>query len=466
MIYYYIMEMDLASPEPLESYPTRRRRSWLEFILLLGFALCLLIGLGALGILLWFNATSAPESTHAPLDALRPERVVAELALMELAGDSPQALAFQAINGGYLDTAHAALLYDTTIAPEQRAPLLLQLAQRYQQADDPEQAAQLYRLALAPAILASDLNAAKRSQTLIQIATGLFAVADLTGALDAAIQAKLVAAQMPDLLPAQRSQIFETLQPLARNLDDASFSQQIAELVRNPYLTPAGTLLETRLPTLPETLGTSQAAADAQIVREVAARALTDRIRFFHTSGVAGDLTSDIEPERLTLEQALIAEDQARRAFVENSIAVGNFPLGQQLQLLLEQRRWLAQKLRIASGGYGLSLVPLWEGDRDRIAQELTVATENVSKRIDDFARMGETETANTSLRVEKLYWLALQLELGLYPSSSASQIGEQLRFEQGRLRTPSNPAQPSILLALPIVYDPEQSTFRIQSSN
>ena len=118
MIYYDAMEIDFASPEQIEPRPLRRRRSWLEFTLLLGFVLCILIGIGALGVLTWFSTSTIADVARSPLDTLRTERVVPSLALMELAGDPPQALAFQAINGGYLDTAHASLLFDTDIGPD------------------------------------------------------------------------------------------------------------------------------------------------------------------------------------------------------------------------------------------------------------------------------------------------------------------------------------------------------------
>lgn len=462
------MEFEFAPSNQLETRSVRHRRPWLEMVLLLGFLFCLLIGLSALGILLWFRSDAEISVASAPRELLRPERITPAIALMTLAGDPPQALAVQTVTAGELDTGYATLLFDANFAPTHRVSLLLQLAQRYRNEGTHAQAVSVYKLVRALAVLAPDLSPIERTQALMQSAAGLLAAEETAAALESAVQAARVAAQTPDLLPAQRSQLFETLRPLARDIGDARFSQQISELARNPYLTPMGQLLTPRLFESVQPAVLPQEVAEAQNVRRAAARALADRIRFFYASGVSGDLASDIEPERLALEEALLAEDRVRRNFIENRLTTSGLSLEQELQLLLDYRQWVAHKSQVALNGFGLSLVPLWTTDQVRIDQELTVATDNVAQLLDAIVSAAPTETDRALLRIEKLHWLALQWEWGLYPQGNPLQIGEQLRFEQTRLREPNQLDQPSVLLALPAVYEPGATLpgFHIQVVN
>ena len=65
------------------------------------------------------------------------------------------------------------------------------------------------------AILDTTLPPLERAQLLAQTAEGLAAVEQPAAALDAARQAQIIAAKTPDLLPAQRSQVFTVLRTLA-----------------------------------------------------------------------------------------------------------------------------------------------------------------------------------------------------------------------------------------------------------
>src|SRR5436190_22538053 len=95
-----------------ETLPSRPRRRWLESLLLIGFVFCLLIGLGALAVLLSRYQTTRPTLADDPLRAIQTKQIVPQLALMQLAGVPAHSLAFQAMQAGELETSRAMLTYD------------------------------------------------------------------------------------------------------------------------------------------------------------------------------------------------------------------------------------------------------------------------------------------------------------------------------------------------------------------
>src|SRR5262245_10490323 len=112
----YAMAFDnrLNAPyaQPFATRPARRRRRWLERLLVFGFLLCLLVGLGALAMLWRLTAgDTTAVRFDAPLASLRTEHIVPALTLAELAGDPVDALAYQALAAGQLETARALLTY-------------------------------------------------------------------------------------------------------------------------------------------------------------------------------------------------------------------------------------------------------------------------------------------------------------------------------------------------------------------
>ena len=244
--------MSLEYNEGYNDYQTftkRPRRRWVEILLLTGFLVCLLIGLAALTVLLARYRTTRPSLADDPLRAIQTQQIVPQLALMQLAGDPADALAFQAMNAGELETSRAMMTYAPSTEPG-RIGLLLQLAHHYLERKQWLPAAQIYRLVRAIAILDLAPGSFERSQALLQASEGMLAADERAAALDSIMQAKRVAEQSPDLLPAQRSQIFGALRPLASQLDNPTLTREIEELARNPFLKPTGILLVSHWSTL------------------------------------------------------------------------------------------------------------------------------------------------------------------------------------------------------------------------
>jgi hypothetical protein len=279
----------------------------------------------------------------------------------------------------------------------------------------------------------------------------MLAAGHMVGARDAATQAQLIATQTPDLLPAQRGQIYAELQGLASGLKEPAFAAKINDLARNPFLSPQGVLIPHRINTFGDRLPYDDGITAAISARKQAAMLLADRIAL--TNGV------DIDPERQALAQALLAEDQARSQFYQQARG-DTVSLPQQTWLLLDRIGWLATKLRIAQKGYGISILPEWEQQRGEILSELSAAHNEYAAALDAAAAALPTPADQALQRVENQMWLARQAERGLYTSIGVTDLSERLRIVQDDVvRQVGN-------LALPVIYDPEATPpgFRIQS--
>ena len=430
------MEIEYDIPPP-RAEPSRT--SWFELAMVAGFFLSLLIGIVALATFFLVYSTSEPELDASPIAALPIEQILPQLALQELAGDPANALAYQALSAGELATAHAALLFDTKAYGSRRAGLALQLGRRYLEASQPYRAAMVYRLAAALAILDPTLAPVERNKMLIPAADGLLQAGEPELALEIAQQASLVGQQIPELLPAQRNEIFSELLPIAQQLDDPLFEQQVTELARNPYLQPSGILFTPILTDFGVPLPLPPELTDVVAARELSARRLIERILF--TAG------TDIEPEINNLADALLTEDRVRRSYFDRMLAA---PMAQkeQFQLLHDHRSWLVQQLHIAHGAYGLSIIPEWETDIGQFQGELATVNANLDVTIDTLAETQLAPLEKTLVRAEGLMWLALQSELDLYPNPPLDSLQQRIRVINDTLAQFGEP------LALPFGYD------------
>ncbi len=424
---------------PSSQGATPRSRFWLQSLLLLGFVICLAIGLVALGSLWWLYRAPVLSPVNAMLPTLHTEQIVPQLALMQLAGDSSEALAYQALNAGQLETSRALVWIGIDQMSSARIALMLKLAQQFAIADQAQSAQVLYQQARAFAILDMSLTPLERSQALLRCVTGLLEMDESTAALDAAQQTVLIVQQAPDLLPAQRSQILRDLQKITLAFRDTEFGKTLNELVRNPYISPATTLLSGQWPVLAEEPPVDANMATIISERQQAARRLAERLLQVGQT--------DAEPERQLLVRALLIEDQQRTAyFTQNSIAQ-SLTVSVQFWLLEQQRDWLLMKLAVAQRAYGITLIPEWEAAQAAIVQELATVTRNLHQAL---LALTQTQPTPDEQLVQRFYahgWLAQQVELGLYPAQNSPEIGDQFRVLQAEL------SAQGITPALPIAY-------------
>jgi hypothetical protein len=427
-----------------------KRRSWLQSLLLLGFIICLSIGLIALGALWWlYEAPSTQQSTLA-YPTFQPERIIPQLALMHLAGDPSEALAYQALHAAELETSRALLWMGTEHSPAPSMALILKLAQQSAATDQTQAAKQLYQQASALAILDSALTPIERSQALLRCVTGLVDLGERTVALDAAQQLLLIVQQAPDLLPAQRSQLLRDLQNAAPSFPETDFSRKLVELIRNPYIAPSTTLLSGQWPVLTEEPTADPTVTAIIAERQQAARALAERLLQVRPV--------DAESERQRLVRALLIEDQQRTVYFYQISSAKNLTFSLQFWTLQQQRTWQLLKLAVAQRLYGLELIPEWEAEQAKFLRELETVNANLHEALLSLAQTEPTTDQQIAQRIYALTWLAQQVELGLYPQVNAPEIGDQLRVSQDELE------QLGITIALPIAYVAEAapSGFRI----
>ncbi len=427
----------------------RRKRRGLELVFVLGFLVCLLVGLTALGAL-WLLSNRAAPATTGPMALLQPDQVQPALATRSLAGDPAGALVAQALQAGELPTAAALLLFDTESTHSGRAALWQQLGRRWLDVDEPELAAVAYAQTVSIGALDTALRSLERGQLLTQAAAGLQAADAGEQAQAAATQAVRAIAQAPDLLPAQRSQLLQGLKPVVDTLDAPELAAQLNDLVRNPFVNATGILLANSWPLITTRPPGNVAVDEATATRQLAARNLADR--FVLTGGI------DVQPEIDALRAALLNEDQQRGVAGRAALAVA--PTREaQLGLLLNQRAWLLLKLQVAGGAFGLSLVPEWESGRVALESELAGLDANIQLIVQAIADVQATPLEQNMLRAEVAQWAALDNELGLYPSANLEDINNRLRAAQAELERAGS------ALALPVVREPANALpgFRIQ---
>jgi len=416
-----------------------KRRSWLQSLLLLGFVICLGMGLVALGALWWLYEAPSTLRSSSALPLFQTERIIPQLTLMHLAGDPSEALAYQALHADELETSRALLWVGMEQMPSTRIALILKLAQQSAAADQPQNAKQLYQQANALAILDSALTPIERSQTLLRCVTSLVDLNESDAALDAAQQMLLIIQQVPDLLPAQRSQLLRDLQSATLSFQDTDFSRKLVELIRNPYIVPGTTLLSGQWPTLAEEPIPDPTITAIITERQQAARALAERLLQVRTV--------DAEPERQRLVRALRIEDQQRTAYFNQISSAKNLTFSLQFWTLQQQREWQILKLAIAQRLYGIELIPEWEAQQSTFLQELETVNANLHEALLELARKQPTADQQIAQRIYALTWLAQQVELGVHPQQKAPEIGEQLRIAQTELE------ELGITIALPIAY-------------
>lgn len=424
----------------------RPGRAWLLLLLGIGFILSLMIGLAALSSIFVLPLLEEEQTAVTdPFVLVQPERIPPHLALLELAGAEGEALSRQATTADERALAYAILLYNGELSDARRAEDAVRLGVRFLKHEDPARAAAAFHRARSVAVFSHALPPLERGQLFARVAEGLAAVGDEAAALDAGLQAQHVAAQAADLLPAQRAELLESVAPLIRELGSPEDSRRLDELLRSPGRAPQRVGLVSQLSTLSAAAPAPPTVQEAVIRRQDAAQKLIDRILLSQGQ--------DIEPERVALAQALLAEDQARRdayAALENT----TLPIVQYRAAVLDYRNWLLRKLRLAEGAFGLHLAPGWESEVPAIRAELAQVAEALVQAsltaADERAASPEADpVAGVMLRLEVLRWLALQAELGFHPNAPLGNLATEIESAQSKLETLGAPPD------LPVFYDP-----------
>ncbi len=339
------------------------------------------------------------------------------MAVLTLAGEPDDRVIRAALDAGEAETAYATLVYSVLLPDNTRSGSWLLLARTYRE-QDPARAAVCYQAAFDLATLGTSLSDVARADVSLQVARGY---ADLQRDWIATLglaQAENIARYSLTLLPAQRRNVLTQVVDAYEELGEAQIAATLQSQIAT-YTAGTGISVQSAAQLLPSLRG-------AVVLPQPVVGALAAR------QGAAANLAARwlaSEPSTRTtlaqaLGQALSDEDAARSEFYAGAEGL---ELADRLALLHDQMTWLSVKYRVASLGYGVSLVPEWEQQGSAIGQALA---QTVTALINGYGQQLDTLDALEAVqaRVELLRQGVLWSRLGLFHDQQAEALlSEQL---------------------------------------
>ncbi len=402
----------------------RSTQRGLIWILLAAAAFLLFVALVAVVLFLVLRQ-SQDESLgwQDPVSEIVPDEITPDLALYPLAGASALETIDSALANGDLETAYAGLVFGLDLSAEQRSGRLIILGRKFSEAEQAERAARTYQQVYDLAILNPWLTDAARADALLASGKGWTEAGYSAEAIGAFDQVYALAAQSPYLQMANRRELLVTLGAAYRDLGEAGRAeacrQQVIRLDQESHLLPA---LPAQLPEMPggERLVSSPDVGTLEEARRQAAYAL------IQTVPAGGDGEPPLGAVQ-DLSLALQDEDGAKLALVQEELAATTQP-SRRIDVMWEKIRWLTLKYRVATRGYGLSVVPEWEAQAAAIQSELSKAYEDLFFNYEDLV----TALPDASLMGPGSYVVRRQMNLsgrlGQYPNYPDQQMADKLR--------------------------------------
>ncbi len=406
-------------------------KRWL-FVAIGGLAILLAAGVIAAGAFLSLHPKRQPTPTPLPrwvdpISQIEREGIEPPLALLSLAGASDLEAVNSALDGGELESAYAAIVFSTGLTDQQRAGSLLLLAQRYIATENGLKAKLCYQQVNTIATLSPALPDFSRAEAYLQVGQGLATLGEREDALFNYDQAHTIALYSPYLKEPHRAYILDQLAEAYAALGEGERAGQCSEQSAEARWPAKARSLS--LPSSPEgAIGEIPPQPEVEAARErrvAAARSLIDCLK-----AVPGEVPSDLLEG---LAQALRAEDEARRKFYEAQLPKV-FRMATKVALARDKIEWLTIKYRVALGGFGLSILPEWEGQLAHIRSDLNGAYEELyAFRSEQVIALPQAEDIDRA-------WLALIREeieagrLGLYPNYPEERLISKLRGATAKL--------------------------------
>lgn len=407
-------------------------RKWLFLLLVSGFLIFVLAGIIAFGA--YFLTSRREASLPAwsdPITRLEAKDVKPALALLPLAG-VPSSEAFsQALEADELESAYAILVFSLDLSERERVGSLLVLARRYAEAENASKAKLCYRQASTIATLSPVLPDFTRSDAYLQIGRGLASLREQGEAVLNYDQAYTIALYSPHLKKAHQKSILDKLAPAYETIGESQRAKQALEqsaalnLEGSDSTEPADNDRKLLLGRPKEPTLMPQEIAEAETARRAAAYKLSDYLLS----------TLKKPPDNLTasLAQTLQTEDEIKMSFYNAEPAEPPMLL-EKVALAWHKIRWLTIKYQVASGAYGLSLVPEWEAQVAAIRSELSKAYEDLyALHSEQIIALPEADTIDLAW-VEVLRQEIEVGRLGLYPNYPEEQLIAKLREVTGKL--------------------------------
>ncbi len=403
-------------------------RKGLFFILLAGFLLFALAGIVAFGAY-FFTARrgiSLPAWSD-PIAHLETRKVKPALALLPLAGVSSAEAFNRALGADELESAYAILVFGLDLSERERLGSSLLLARRYAEAGNTTKAKLCYRQAGTIATLNPTLSDFTRADAYLQAGYGLASLKEQGEAELYYDQAYTIALYSPYLKKAHQKLILDRVATAYKALGESrkakqALAQSMAldlEAGASKELEPADQDQKFLLGRPEEPTLIPQAVTEAEAARRKAAHNLSSYLLS----------TLKPPPANLTtnLAQALETEDKARLSFYSAQPAEPLMLL-EQIALAWHKVRWLTVKYQVASGGYGLSLMPEWETQAAAIQSELSKAYEDLYALYSE-----QVITLPEADAIDRAWAQVLRQEieagrLGLYPNYPEEQLIARLK--------------------------------------
>jgi hypothetical protein len=350
-----------------------------------------------------------------------PDEIASGLALYPLAGASELETVDAAMATGDLETAYATLVFGQEMSDAQRIGHLVLLADQFAAAEKPDRAGVSYQQVYDLAVLSPSLNDPARADALMAAGKGWAALGEKTRALEAYDQASLIATQSPYLQMANRRDLLTGLETAYGKLGDQDRAEasraRIVELDQQATSSPP---VASEVPELPgEEMGVSSPEVGVlEENRRQAAYAVIEAL-----SG-GGEPSADLVNG---LAQALKAEDAAKLDLYGRELE-GTTQSGKRIGIEQQWIKWLMLKYQVASGDFGLSLVPEWEAQLAQIQSDLSKHYEGLYFDYEDLV----AALPEASLMQPGSYEVRRQViedgRLGRYPNYPAQQLADKLQ--------------------------------------
>lgn len=404
-------------------------KGWL-LIAIGGLVILLVAGaIAARAFLLLFERKPPPAAPTAwldPLSQVKVDEVKPSLALLSLADATDLEAVNHALAEGELENAYAAIVFSTALSDRQRAGSLLLLAQGYAEAGERAKAKLCYQQVNAIATLGPKLPDFVRAETYLQIGQGLAKRGEEDDALFNYDQAYTLALHSPHLKEPHKAYILDELAGAYAALDEEEKCSQCLKRAAEARRFPVEPKASPSTPPSPPQILVERAPPQLEIDAARAQR--VSAIQSLRAN--PGDMPSDLVDD---LAQALRAEDEARLKSYEAQLAKA---VRTATKVALAQARidWLTIKYRVASRGYGLSIVPEWEAQLTQIRSDLSAAYEGLyllcSEQVIALPQADDIGRAWVDLIKEEIE----MGRLGLYPDYPERQLITRLRGATARL--------------------------------
>ncbi|OQY49041.1 MAG: hypothetical protein B6242_00710 [Anaerolineaceae bacterium 4572_78] len=385
------------------------------------FFLCCVVSLAITGLFV-----KLPASTPVAKATMRPppikiiinhEDIDPALAMASLAGVSDSDVVNQATHKARPGTALATIVYSPEIPAGQAVGYLLLLGENFADRQNLAYTKLSYKLAGTLATLSPDLGDTTRADTFTQIGIGLTKLDEPILAKFYLDQAFLLATESRFLQSARRQAILTNLHQAYVGLNLEQESKDCLKLSMQPAQLenlPEKNLLLPKVQKIAFPPDIQKAEADRWKIAQDVAKGLVE---------LDGTTNSN---KIIRLKNALLIEDELKRVFFDEALR-NESQLSNKVDIIQSKIIWQSVKYRIATKGFGISLVPEWDDQVNHIRAELKASYEERYQLYHVIAVSIPVADDIVRAEEERIRRQILAGQLGQYPGYPTEQLNSQL---------------------------------------